>query len=264
MSKKNRIRLGILTPIVGLVFGLGLNSTNGLAADEISEDATEILRSMSDYMGSLESFSYTFDADTEVLLTNGQKLQISSSGELKVRRPDGFQFARNGGERSAVIYFDGTTLTFYAEIMNVYYQFESPGTIDDAINNLRDELGIDAAGADLIYADLYDGIMEDVTSADYWGLAVVDGIEAHHLAFREGEVDWQIWVQTGETPLPLKYIITTKWMTSAPQHSYRLHDWNLNPDFDSELFQFTPPEGSMKVENISTDHLGEISLGEPQ
>ncbi|MEE8294875.1 MAG: DUF2092 domain-containing protein [Sphingomonadales bacterium] len=258
------MKLWILTPILGLVLGLGLNPTNGLAQNEISEDATDILRSMSDYMGSLESFSYNFDADTEVLLTNGQKLQISSSGELKVQRPDGIRFARKGGERSGVIYFDGTALTFYGEIMNVYFQLESPGTIDDAINNLRDELGVDAAGADLIYADLYEGIMEDVSSADYWGLAVVDGIEAHHLAFREGEVDWQIWVQTGETPVPLKYIITTKWMTGAPQHSYRLRDWNLNPDFASDLFQFTPPEGSTKVESISTDHLGEISLGEPQ
>jgi len=147
--------------------------------------------------------------------------------------------------------------------MNVYYRLESPGTIDDAINNLRD-FGIEAAGADLIFGDLYDGMMEGVLSADYWGLAVVNGIEAHHLGFREDEVDWQIWVQTGETPVPLKYVITTKWMTGAPQTSMRLRNWNLNPDFDSELFIFTPPEGSTQAETLSLDEMGEISLGEPQ
>jgi len=263
MSKKNRIRLGILTPIVGLVFGLGLSSTNGLAADEISEDATEILRSMSDYMGSLESFSFTFDFDIEALLANGQKEQVSSSGELKVRRPDGFRFAREGVEKNAVIYFDGTAITFYAKKMNVYFQVERPGTIDDAINNLRD-YGIEAAGADLILADPYNGMMEGVLRADYWGLAVVDGIEAHHLGFRKEEVDWQIWVQTGEIPVPLKYIITTKWMTGAPQTSIRLRNWNLNPDFDSELFHFTPPEGSTQAVTFALDEMGEISLGEGQ
>lgn len=263
MAKKNRMKLRLLTPIVGLVFALGLYSTNGLAADEISEEATEILRSMSDYMGSLENFSYTFDFDLEVLLMNGQKGQVSSSGEFKARRPDGFRFARKGGEKGAVIYFDGAAITIYSKKMNVYFQVESPGTIDDAINKLR-EFGIEAAGADLIFADLYDGMMEDVLSAEYWGLAVVDGIETHHLGFREGEVDWQIWVQTGETPVPIKYIITTKWMTGAPQTSFRLRNWNLNPDFDSEFFQFTPPEGSTQIETFSLDDIGEISLGEPQ
>ena len=259
-----KMKLGTLAPIVGMGFGLCLYSTNGLAADEISEEATDILRSMSDYMGSLENYSYSFDVDTEVLLSNGQKLQVSSSGEIKVRRPDGFRFFRNGGEKSAIVYFDGTAITLYAKKINAFYQFESPGTIDDAINNLRDEIGVDAAGADLMYSDLYDGIMEDVSSADYWGLAVVGGIEAYHLAFRKEDVDWQIWIQTGETPVPLKYIITTKWMTGAPQYSIRHRDWNLNPDFDSELFQFIPPEGSTQVETISMDEIGEISLGELQ
>jgi len=115
MAKKNRMKLRILTPIVGLVLGLGLNPTTGLAQDEISEDATDILRSMSDYMGSLESFSYTFDFDIEALLANGQKEQVSSSGELKARRPDGFRFARKGGEKGAVIYFDGAAITFSAK-----------------------------------------------------------------------------------------------------------------------------------------------------
>ena len=263
MAKKNRMKLRLLTPIIGMVFGLGLSPTNGLAADEISEEATDILRSMSDYMGSLENFSYTFDFDIEALLMNGQMEQVSSSGDLKVRRPDGFRFARKGGDKGAVIYFDGAAITIYVNKMNVYYQLESPGTIDDAIMNLR-EFGIEAAGADLVSADLFDGIMEDVLRADYWGLAVVDGIETHHLAFRQEEVDWQIWVQTGETPVPLKYIITTKWVTGAPQTSIRFRDWNLNPNFDSELFQFTPPEGSTQAEYFSLDEMGEISLGEPQ
>ncbi len=38
----------------------------------------------------------------------------------------------------------------------------------------------------------------------------MNGIECHHLAFRAEKVDWQVWVQAGDTPLPMKYLIISK------------------------------------------------------
>ncbi|MEE8295579.1 MAG: DUF2092 domain-containing protein [Sphingomonadales bacterium] len=256
------MKLRILTPIVGLVFGLGLFPTNGLAADEISEEATGILRSMSNYLGSLESFSYDYDVDTEVILNTGEKLQISSSGDAKIRRPDGFLFVRHGGFESGELYFDGKFTTLYGKSQNIFYQIENVGTIDDAIDNLRYELGVDAAGADLMYANPYEILMEGVESGEYIGKGVVGGVEGHHLAFRQEEVDWQIWIQTGETPVPIKYIITTKWMTGAPQYSIRLRNWNVNLDFGGETFQFTPPAGATEAEDFFINEVGEITVGE--
>ena len=121
---------------------------------------------------------------------------------------------------------------------------------------------MDAAGANLFYTHLLETLMEGVEAAAYVGIGVVDGVETHHLVFREGDVDWQIWIQTGEKPVPMKYVITTKWMTGAPQYSVRMHNWNLNLDVGGEIFQFTPPPGSTNIETISINELGEITLGE--
>ena len=68
-------------------------------------------------------------------------------------------------------------------------------TIDDAIATVRTETGLDAPGADLLYADPYPGLVDGVLSGTYLGTAHVDGIESHHLAFRQTKVDWQLWVQ---------------------------------------------------------------------
>jgi len=257
-----KITFGNLAGVVGMGFGFFLQPAIGLAADDVSEEADSILRSMSNYLGSLKSFSYDFDVDSEVILSTGEKLQISASGTTKVRRPDGIYFFLHSGNGSGEIYFDGKSINLYGKGQNTFYRMESVGTIDDAIDNWRFEVGVAAAGADLLFADPYEILIDGVESAEYMGTGVVGGIEGHHLAFRQQDVDWQIWIQTGETPLPLKYIITTKWMTSAPQFSLRLRNWNVDPDFGNEIFHFTPPAGATRVEDISINEVGLITIGE--
>jgi hypothetical protein len=92
------------------------------------------------------------------------------------------------------------------------------------------ETGLNAPGADLLFSDPYAILSAGIESSVYIGIAYVNGIACHHLAFREAKVDWQLWVQTGDEPFPMKYIITSKWVTGAPQYEVRLREWNPNPD----------------------------------
>ena len=110
----------VLASIVGMGLGACLHSTSGLAADAISKEADDILRSMSDYLGPLKSFSFDYDVDTAVILRTGQKLQISASGDLKIRRPDGIYITRHGGYANAELYFDGKSITLYEKNKNVF------------------------------------------------------------------------------------------------------------------------------------------------
>jgi hypothetical protein len=61
-------------------------------------------------------------------------------------------------------------------------------------------------------------------------------------------VDWQIWIEDGERPLPRRYLITTKWMTGAPQFGVELNDWNVSPQIDDKTFVFEAPAGARKVD----------------
>jgi len=155
-------------------------------------------------------------------------------------------------------------MTIYGKKHNAYYQVESPGTVDDVVDAVRITIGVDAPAADLMYTDSYPGLSSGVTGSDYLGTAFVNGVECHHLAFREARTDWQLWVKTGDEPLPMKYIITTKWMTGAPQHSVRFRDWNTKPQIPADQFTFTAPEGARQLETISVDEMGEPIMGEAQ
>ena len=60
----------------------------------------------------------------------------------------------------------------------------------------------------------------------------------------------------------MKYVITSKWVTGAPQYSARLRDWNTNPEIGADRFVFTPPEGVKELDELPFDEMGEL-VAEP-
>ena len=247
---------------LGIGFGLSVLPAH---AQQIEPEADKILHSMADYVAGLKAFTVNYDTDSEVIDTEGQKLQYSASGSVALERPAKLHVSRKGTFVDAELTFDGKTVSIYGKKAKVYGQLESPGpTIDEAVEEVRAATGFDASGADLFATDPYAVLTEDVTKGVYVGTSPVDGIECDHLAFRNPRVDWQIWVQKGEKPLPLKYVITTKWITGAPQYSLRLSEWNVAPQIDQTQFTFTAPEGATKLEGIGADQLGELSAEEAQ
>ena len=233
-----------------------------LSADGIDPDADKILKSMSSYLGGLSAFSMNADIDNEIIDLAGQKLQLSSGATIIIERPGKLYIHRQGAYADAEIMFDGKSLTIHGIGKNVYMQVESPGNIDNAFNTLENAIGLDAPGADLLLANSYPSLSDGVTSSAYLGTAIVGGIECHYLTFRAAKVDWQLWVQTGKNPLPMKYIITTKWVTGAPQYSIRFRDWNSKPQIKADQFTFTVPEGARKLETIPVNEVGELMIEE--
>lgn len=67
-------------------------------AAEIDPEADRVLRQMSEYLAGLEAFSVTTDTTTDVLLANGQKIEIHAAGTGVFDRRLGFGFWRKGAE----------------------------------------------------------------------------------------------------------------------------------------------------------------------
>ena len=230
------------------------------AQDRIDPDADRILGAMSDNLKSMPTFSVDYDADQEVVDLQGQKIQYSASGSITLDRAKGFRMKRMGTFVQAEVIFDGTTISLHDQSTNAYAQLQSPGpSVEDATEELRATTGLDAPGADLLASDPYAVMTDGVTVGTVVGSAFVNGVECDHLAFRTDIVDWQIWISKGSKPLPLKYVITTKWTTGAPQYSLRLSNWKSD-GIEAAQFKFTPPADANKLEEVHADVTGELSL----
>jgi len=216
----------------------------------IEPKADKLFREMSDYLGSLEQFSIDGDITFEIVLNSGQKIQLSSAGGISLRRPNKFRAHRKGVIADQEFYYDGKTFTLYGKKVNYYSTIAAPPAIEEALDYAIASFNLPAPGVDLLYKNTYDELLEDAISGFYVGLTLVGGVQCHHLAFRGKEVDWQIWIQNGEKPLPVKYLITSKWITGAPQYTVVLSNWNLKPDLGDDLFIFKPPKGAEKIDFI--------------
>ena len=143
-----------------------------------------------------------------------------------MQRPDKLYVTRNGAAGTAEVFLDGKTLTLFSKAANAYLKLAA-SNIDPAIAAVH-KLGSDAPGADLLAAKPLDGSTTDITSGAHVGMTFIDGIEVHQLAFRGAEVDWQLWVMAGDRPWPLRYVITTKSMSGAPEYTLELKNWNID------------------------------------
>ncbi|MBW2079881.1 MAG: DUF2092 domain-containing protein [Deltaproteobacteria bacterium] len=192
--KKKRVTIGscLCRTALGFFLGLSLAAGPAICAEGIDSDANSILQSMSSYLGGTQTFSVNADIDFEIVVQNGQKLKLSSFATVVLKRPAKFHIQRKGMIADAEFIFDGKTLTLYGKNLNIYAQVEIPGTIDDAILAYELETGIPAPGADLLFADPYAILSSGIDSGLYVGTAYVNGVECHHLAFREAKVDWPV------------------------------------------------------------------------
>jgi hypothetical protein len=244
-----------LYPIIGIVilcFQLIISPAWSAApkkaqAPEIEPKALEVLKQMCDYLKNLQQFSVQAEVTEDVLLTSGQRIQYARSVEASVRRPDRFRAESVGDTDDRQLIYDGKTITLLDRGKNFYTTIAAPPEIDAALEHATQAFNLRAPLADLIYTKAYEYLTEGVVSGFYVGLSKVQGVPCHHLAFKQKDIDWQIWIENSSTPVPRKFLITDK-TAQGLQFTAVLTKWNTSPQFEEGLFTFVAPEKAEKID----------------
>ncbi len=228
-----------------------LSALPGAAEDKappIEPKADKVLKQMSDYLAGLKQFTLEGEEFFDEILDNGQKLQFSHQRKATVSRPSKVLAEFKGDLADRVFTFNGETAVLFDRDKNVYSVLPFKGTIDGLIDTLHDKYGFSVPLSDLILSDPYKVLTREVTSGSYVGTHNVGGVKCHHLAFTQKLVDWQIWIDAGEKPLPRKLIITQKQVRGEPQYTAVLPRWDTAPKVMDSMFDFTPPKGARKID----------------
>ena len=221
-----------------------------------ADDAKDLLKAMSDYMAAQQKFSFAYQSTIEAVTPEFQKLQFVSSGTATINRPDKIHLTRKGGFADVEVVFDGTTFSVLGKNLNAYAQTEAKGTLEELAERLADA-GVEAPGADLLSTDIFEDLMDGVTDAKHIAGAVVNGVDCEYLAFRKADVDWQIWIADGDKPIPLRYVITSKHVSQAPQYSLELSDFKSGDDVAVADFSFQPGDAK-KVDLSELEAIDEL------
>jgi hypothetical protein len=245
---------------VAIIAGIALSASTIVQA---ADDSDKLLKAMSDYVGAQKSISATFDSDIEVITPELQKIQFASSGQVQLSRPDKIRMRRTGGYTDVEVVYDGKTLTLSGNHTKAYVQQEMSGSTDQVIDQVRDKLGTAMPGTDLLLTSSFDELMQGVIDGRHIGQGVIDGVECEHLAFRNADTDWQIWMETGARPIPRKYVITSKAVAGAPQYTLRIKDWKTDAAAGADAFAFKPAADAKKVPIEAMRDFDEVPPGVP-
>jgi hypothetical protein len=240
----------VLAAVAALTGGAQAAPPSGKAA--IEPAAERMLKQMTDYLSGLQSFRVQSSATDEVVTKAGQKLQVASSSQVSVRRPDRLRSEQIGAANALGFWYDGQRMTLSCKADSSYSTLPAPANIDATIDKARKEFQIDAPGADLLYSNPYEILTEQVTGGRFVGRETVDGVPANHLAFTGEEVDWQIWIQEGRQPLPLRFVITSKTVKGQPDFEVRMSHWEPQARLGDDVFAFQPPANAKQLKTFST------------
>ena len=218
--------------------------------NEIDPDAIQLLKRTTDYLAGLKQFRVDADTTIEAVMPSGQKLQFGNRVVVTVQRPNKMRAERVGELVNQTFYYDGKTLSMNLPDQKYYATVAAPPTLEAMLDFARDKLDVIAPGSDLVYKNAFERFNEGLTSAFVVGKAVVGGVRCDHIAFRNPEVDWQIWIQEGDKPLPRKFIVTSKKVPESPQFSVLLPKWDTAPKLTDAMFSFTPPKGSRRIDFV--------------
>jgi hypothetical protein len=223
--RPSRPAIGRSAAMAALLFGTILASS---AHGQSQEDAKTLLKTMSDYIAGQNNISIAYDSDIEVTTADLQKLQLTSSGQLEISRPDRVYASRIGGYADVEFVLDRRTFSSYGKYLNSFAQSQFGVSIEQLVDRLRGAYFVEAPASDFLLSNIYDKLIEDVIDAKHVGLGVIDGIECEHLAFRNPDVDWQVWIEVGARPIPRKYVMTSKVVSGGPQYTLRITDWKVD------------------------------------
>lgn len=216
--------------------------------DPIDSAALETLKRMADTLAKASGFSVTIRATYDVVQDTGEKIEFGERRTVKLQRPDALvvDAQESDGKRTQVTY-DGKAITVFNPADNAYAQVEKPGSVDDAVRHLVQDLQVRVPLALMLVSTLPKELEDRLEALDYVERDTLTPVPTDHLAGQTEDIDFQIWISVGDPPLPQRITITYKNDEGEPQFRADLSDWNLNPGFSPAQLAFRPPDGAERI-----------------
>lgn len=239
----------------GAALADNLDATPPVAAPEtplIDPVAMQALERMGAALRDLTTFSLRADDAVDVVLESGQTIQHTKTVELQARKPNRLRADITTDRKARELFYDGQHFTLRSPDAGYFATVAAPPTIREMLAALETKYDIDFPLLDLFVWGEDAEATAAIQAATWIGTSQIDGQLADQYAFREEEIDWQIWIAQGATPLPLRYVITSKNEPGAPQFVANLH-WDTTAKPDDVIFTFVPGPNDHPIAIITQD-----------
>jgi hypothetical protein len=220
------------------------------AANPVDPAAIQALKDMGTHLQTLKRFEVSTELTGERVLSDGQKLQHHAGATLDVSRPNKLRAEMSSARSERALYYDGKNVTLFTPAQKYYSSVAFTGSLGELVEKLEDRYAFQIPLSDMFLWGTPAAPMDQIESAMNAGQDFIGDDLCDHYAFRQGQIDWQIWITTGSKPLPRKLVITNRADEARPQ-SVSLITWNLKPAFADTTFVFKPPADAKAIEIVA-------------
>jgi|SRR5271165_1244622 len=233
-----------------LVFLAASNRGEAAVAPKIEPNALRVLQSAAAYLKAQNSFAFNANIRFDDVQPSGLKYQLHAQAKYEVARPGNLFVDYTGDRREASFYSDGKTFVFYDRGANVYGTAPASNDTTATLNAIFAKYDFTVPLDDLVSTDPTKSLTGKLQSGYDLGPSTVGGAATHHLLFTQSDIDWQIWIDSGATPLIRELSITYKKLPGQPEYTATLNDWSFTP-IDASAFSFTPPKDALHVNFVT-------------
>jgi hypothetical protein len=212
-------------------------------------DARAIMKKSAEYLSSLEHFRFEAELVGDTFTDAAEMIEIGGSRIFSVKRPSQLRVESQGRDATTRMFVaNATKVLLTLSPQNIHYETDSPGSLDDLVDMFTAQLGVRPPLAQLVYSNLWRVLAIRIESGRYIGEAEIGGTKCDHLAFRNFDADWQVWVERGDRPVIRRLAIRYKSRLGHPTVRAEFKNWQIDADLPDSLFEIEIPKGSRKVE----------------
>jgi hypothetical protein len=218
----------------------------------IAPEARVAIAQMGQYLQELDTWALHAETTAEGVITSGSALPSRCRVEIAARKPDRLRVDMRGEIQDQAFFYDGQAISLHDRRQSLYALVAAPSRLDGALDMALNAYGLELPLVRMIHDATRQNLLKSVMEGGVSGTVEIAGVPCQQLTFRQEDVDWQIWIETGTRPLPRKLSITTKNDKTRPRFSAVI-DWDVKPPLDDAHFAFEAPPDTPRIAFVRAD-----------
>jgi hypothetical protein len=198
------------------------------APPALEPKAIEILKASSARLAAARTMNFTAVVSYESPSRLGPPLVYTTRSEVTMQRPNKLRVITPGDGPASEFYYDGKTMMAFSPAENLVAVADAPPTIDAALRAAFEAAAIYFPFVDLIVADPYKDIADELAVAFYIGQSrEVGGTLTDMVAFAHDDVLVQVWIGVKDK-LPRRSRAIYSNDPTQLRHQMDLSNWRLD------------------------------------
>ncbi|MEY4683909.1 MAG: hypothetical protein RLZ25_368 [Pseudomonadota bacterium] len=240
-------RLAIILTLGTLILHPALAAKSTAPGVTIEDSARRAIQGMSDYLRAAKSFSFKADVQYDDILPSGQTITFSAHNSISLQRPNAIFSDHTSDTGNRKFWYNGREICLLDPLNGSYATEAFSGNSDKALEHMIQVLKFTPPLADFIYENPAKALLGHTIQGFVVGKSLINGTPTTHLAFVDEFIDWQIWIEDGKLPVPVRFAITYKTVKNSPQYVATFSEWDFSSRLPESLFQPEIPPGAVKL-----------------